>query len=227
MDFRYGTAFAVPPPEAYERLLLDVMLGDPTLYTRTDAVESAWRFCGAILDAWGSPTPPSPPLRRRIVGPRGRRRPDKAPSHTGGGSDRVFEVSIGRRGPLIIKVPSGSSASEPAVASDRRVEISRGEPEMSDTQASTYDEVSYGGNCFFYTHPDALATIATLFGIHPPPVNAAGSSNWAAPTARTSSRWRWACRRPGSWGSTSRPGRSRRAARRSRRWACATSCWSP
>ena len=51
MDFRYGTAFAIPPPEAYERLLLDVMLGDPTLYTRTDAVESAWRFCTAILDA--------------------------------------------------------------------------------------------------------------------------------------------------------------------------------
>ena len=59
MDFRYGTAFAVPPPEAYERLLLDVMLGDPTLYTRTDAVESAWRFCTTILDAWASdPTPP-------------------------------------------------------------------------------------------------------------------------------------------------------------------------
>ncbi len=32
MDFRYGTAFAVPPPEAYERLLLDVMLGDQSLY---------------------------------------------------------------------------------------------------------------------------------------------------------------------------------------------------
>jgi glucose-6-phosphate 1-dehydrogenase len=58
MDFRYGTAFAVPPPEAYERLLLDVMLGDPTLYTRTDAVESAWRFCTAILDAWASDDPP-------------------------------------------------------------------------------------------------------------------------------------------------------------------------
>ncbi len=41
---------------------------------------------------------------------------------------------------------------------------------MSDAQASTYDEVSYGGNCFFYTHPDALATIATLFGMRPPPV---------------------------------------------------------
>jgi glucose-6-phosphate 1-dehydrogenase len=60
MDFRYGTAFAVPPPEAYERLLLDVMLGDPTLYTRTDAVESAWRFCTAILDAWSRDDAPPP-----------------------------------------------------------------------------------------------------------------------------------------------------------------------
>jgi glucose-6-phosphate 1-dehydrogenase len=52
MDFRYGTAFAAPPPEAYERLLLDVMLGDPTLFTRTDEVDSAWRFITTILDAW-------------------------------------------------------------------------------------------------------------------------------------------------------------------------------
>jgi glucose-6-phosphate 1-dehydrogenase len=55
MDFRYGTAFALPPPEAYERLLLDAMLGDPTLYTRTDEVESAWRFITSILDAWQQP----------------------------------------------------------------------------------------------------------------------------------------------------------------------------
>ena len=60
MDFRYGTAFAVPPPEAYERLLLDVMLGDPTLYTRTDEVESAWRFITSILDAWQQPDAPPP-----------------------------------------------------------------------------------------------------------------------------------------------------------------------
>ena len=52
MDFRYGTAFAVPPPEAYERLLLDVMLGDQALFTRTDEVESAWRFITTVLDAW-------------------------------------------------------------------------------------------------------------------------------------------------------------------------------
>jgi glucose-6-phosphate 1-dehydrogenase len=60
MDFRYGTAFAVPPPEAYERLLLDVMLGDPTLFTRTDEVESAWRFITQILDAWQRPEAPPP-----------------------------------------------------------------------------------------------------------------------------------------------------------------------
>ena len=58
MDFRYGTAFASPPPEAYERLLLDVMLGDPTLFTRTDEVESAWRFVNPILDAWDAGVAP-------------------------------------------------------------------------------------------------------------------------------------------------------------------------
>jgi glucose-6-phosphate 1-dehydrogenase len=59
MDFRYGTSFAAPPPEAYERLLLDVMLGDPTLFTRTDEVESAWSFITPILDAWdASPAEP-------------------------------------------------------------------------------------------------------------------------------------------------------------------------
>ena len=60
MDFRYGTAFAVPPPEAYERLLLDVMLGDQSLFTRTDEVESAWRFITSILDAWQRPEAPTP-----------------------------------------------------------------------------------------------------------------------------------------------------------------------
>ncbi len=60
MDFRYGTAFAAPPPEAYERLLLDVLLGDPSLYTRTDAVEAAWKFVDPILKAWEAPGAPKP-----------------------------------------------------------------------------------------------------------------------------------------------------------------------
>lgn len=61
MDFRYGTAFAIPSPEAYERLLLDALLGEPTLYTRTDEVENAWQFVDAILQGWkqseGRPVP--------------------------------------------------------------------------------------------------------------------------------------------------------------------------
>jgi glucose-6-phosphate 1-dehydrogenase len=60
MDFRYGNAFAAPPPEAYERLLLDVLLGDPSLYTRTDAVEAAWKFVDPILKAWQAPGAPKP-----------------------------------------------------------------------------------------------------------------------------------------------------------------------
>jgi len=52
MDFLYGSAFLTDVPEAYERLLLDCMLGDPTLFARVDEVDEAWRFCTAILDGW-------------------------------------------------------------------------------------------------------------------------------------------------------------------------------
>src|SRR5258708_14867293 len=49
MDFRYGTAFGTSTPEAYERLLLDAMRGDQTLFTRKDEVEAAWRLLDGIL----------------------------------------------------------------------------------------------------------------------------------------------------------------------------------
>lgn len=58
MDFRYGSSFGQPPPEAYERLLLDAMLGDSTLYTRVDEVEHAWRFVDSILAGWRQSPPP-------------------------------------------------------------------------------------------------------------------------------------------------------------------------
>jgi glucose-6-phosphate 1-dehydrogenase len=64
-----GTAFAAPPPEAYERLLLDVMLGDPTLFTRTDEVDSAWRFITPILDAWDRGVSPPVPYPAGTWGP--------------------------------------------------------------------------------------------------------------------------------------------------------------
>jgi glucose-6-phosphate 1-dehydrogenase len=52
MDFDYGQAFGGEPPEAYERLLLDAMKGDPTLYARGDWVESSWALLDPILKAW-------------------------------------------------------------------------------------------------------------------------------------------------------------------------------
>jgi glucose-6-phosphate 1-dehydrogenase len=52
MEFNYTASFGGDPPEAYERLLLDVMAGDATLFMRRDAVESAWKFVMPILDYW-------------------------------------------------------------------------------------------------------------------------------------------------------------------------------
>ncbi len=52
MDFRYSGTFGGTSPEAYERLLLDVITGDPTLFMRRDAVETAWRWVMPILDRW-------------------------------------------------------------------------------------------------------------------------------------------------------------------------------
>jgi len=51
MDFRYGASFGVDPPEAYERLLLDCMLGDATLYARRDMTERGWEIVEPILEA--------------------------------------------------------------------------------------------------------------------------------------------------------------------------------
>jgi glucose-6-phosphate 1-dehydrogenase len=52
MDFFYGAAFMEETPEAYERLLLDALIGDPTLFIRSDEVAQAWRICDPILTAW-------------------------------------------------------------------------------------------------------------------------------------------------------------------------------
>ena len=54
MDFRYGTSFGVPSPDAYERLLLDALSGDSTLFTRRDEVETAWALITDILEGWES-----------------------------------------------------------------------------------------------------------------------------------------------------------------------------
>ena len=82
MDFHYGSTFGASTPEAYERLLLDVMHGDATLFMRRDAVEAAWKWVMPILERWAQqsdpiPTYPAgewgPPEADRLIESTGRR----------------------------------------------------------------------------------------------------------------------------------------------------------
>lgn len=57
MDFRYGSYFGMAPPEAYERLILDCIVGDSTLFARQDEVLNSWRLLTPVLDYWNSHEP--------------------------------------------------------------------------------------------------------------------------------------------------------------------------
>lgn len=59
MDFSYGSSFGIKTSDAYDRLLIDCMLGDQTLFTRADEVEEAWRIVTPALNAWESSTDPT------------------------------------------------------------------------------------------------------------------------------------------------------------------------
>ena len=52
MDLLYGTAFLEEAPDAYQRLLLDLMRGDPTLFIRADEAEDAWGILEPVMRAW-------------------------------------------------------------------------------------------------------------------------------------------------------------------------------
>ncbi len=69
MDFRYGSSFGGKTPEAYERLLLDCMLGDSTLYARRDMVERGWEIVTPILEAWKKPATDFPNYEAGSWGP--------------------------------------------------------------------------------------------------------------------------------------------------------------
>jgi glucose-6-phosphate 1-dehydrogenase len=73
MDFRYGSTFGEDAPEAYERLLLDAMLGDSTLFTRWDGVELAWELLTPVLDAWAQGACPLESYEAGSWGPDGAR----------------------------------------------------------------------------------------------------------------------------------------------------------
>ena len=69
MQFLYGTSFLSESPEAYERLIMDAMRGDATLFTRDDEVEAQWRICDPILEAWSQAAGPVPQYPAGSGGP--------------------------------------------------------------------------------------------------------------------------------------------------------------
>ena len=69
MDFLYGGAFRQGLPEAYERLILDALLGDATLFTRTDEVTEQWKLVDAIVAAWQRDRPAFPNYAAGTWGP--------------------------------------------------------------------------------------------------------------------------------------------------------------
>ena len=69
MEFLYGTSFLSQSPEAYERLILDAMRGDATLFTRNDEVEAQWRICDPIVQRWENEPGPLPQYEAGTQGP--------------------------------------------------------------------------------------------------------------------------------------------------------------
>ncbi|HEY1595474.1 MAG TPA: glucose-6-phosphate dehydrogenase [Thermoleophilaceae bacterium] len=69
MEFAYGTSFMSQSPEAYERLILDTMRGDATLFARDDEVEAAWGIVDPILEAWQNASGPLPQYPAGSPGP--------------------------------------------------------------------------------------------------------------------------------------------------------------
>jgi glucose-6-phosphate 1-dehydrogenase len=69
MEFLYGTSFLSQSPEAYERLIMDAMRGDPTLFTRNDEVEAQWQICDPIVTAWEAAPGPLPQYESGSQGP--------------------------------------------------------------------------------------------------------------------------------------------------------------
>ncbi|MDX6729925.1 MAG: glucose-6-phosphate 1-dehydrogenase [Baekduia sp.] len=69
MEFLYGTSFMSQSPEAYERLIMDAMRGDATLFTRNDEVEAQWEICDPIVRQWQKMAGPLPQYEAGTQGP--------------------------------------------------------------------------------------------------------------------------------------------------------------
>ena len=69
MDFGYGTAFTEASPEAYERLILDVLLGEPSLFPVNAEVERSWEILDPVLEHWADDAEGPRPVPGRRWGP--------------------------------------------------------------------------------------------------------------------------------------------------------------
>jgi len=69
MDFGYGTAFTESSPEAYERLILDVLLGEPSLFPVNEEVERSWEILDPVIEHWASLTDGPDPYPAGSWGP--------------------------------------------------------------------------------------------------------------------------------------------------------------
>ena len=69
LDFKYHEVFGSEPPEAYERLLLDAINGDATLYSRGDWIEQAWKLTEPVLNHWARTPGPLPQYDAGSWGP--------------------------------------------------------------------------------------------------------------------------------------------------------------
>ena len=70
MDFSYGRSFTENSPEAYERLILDVLLGEPPLFPTTQEVDLSWKILDPIEDFWASLNTRPQPYRAGTWGPK-------------------------------------------------------------------------------------------------------------------------------------------------------------
>ena len=78
MDFSYAEAFGETAAPAYETLLLDVMIGEATLFTRSDEVEAAWKIIDPLLNYWEAhPAEPDADVSGGELGPEGGGRADR------------------------------------------------------------------------------------------------------------------------------------------------------
>ena len=115
MDFDYAAAFGKSSANGYERLLLDAMLGDQTLFAHRDGVETTWALYTPILQAWAAKKPEVFPnyfaglvgagVRRPSAGARGARVAERF------GEEGLRRQRESYSRTILTKMPSGSSPS--------------------------------------------------------------------------------------------------------------------